>query len=90
MNRIRCKTSQKLHTLSRVAKCISEDKTCMLFKSFRISKFSYCPIVLMCNCRGLNNKIDNIHEGALRIIYQNRKFNFGNPIKNGLSWEMIK
>ena len=29
----------------------------------------------MCHSRGLNNKIKNIHKGALRIMYQDKKSN---------------
>ena len=76
INRIRSKTSRKLHALSKIAKYISEDKKCMLFKSFIISQFNYCPIVSMYHGRGLNDKINNIHERALRIVYQDKK----NPV----------
>ena len=36
-------------------------------KPFTVSKFSYCTIVWMCHGSGLNNKMNNIHERALRI-----------------------
>ena len=72
MNRICRKASQKLQALSRIAKYFSQDKKRMLFKSFIISQFNYCPIVWMCHGRGLNSKINNIHERALGIIYQDK------------------
>ena len=53
----------------------------MLFKSFIILLFSYCPIVWMCFERGVNNKINNIHERALRIFYQGKKFSFETLLK---------
>ena len=68
INRICCKASRKFQVLSRIAKYISEDKKRMLFKSFIISQFNYCPIVWMCHGKGLNNKINNIHKRALRIV----------------------
>ena len=80
INRICRKASQKLHALSKIAKYISEDKKRMLFKSFIISQFNYCPIVWMCHGRGLNNKINNIHQRALRIVYQDKN-QFRNFIK---------
>ena len=52
INRICRKASQKLHASSRIAKYISEDKKRMLFRSFIISQFNYCPIVWMCHGRG--------------------------------------
>ena len=38
-------------------------------KSFIISQFNYCPLIWMIQNRGLNNKINHIHERALRIVY---------------------
>ena len=75
------KASQKLHALSRTAKYISKDKKLMLFKFFIISQFNYCPIIWMCHGRGLNNKINNIHERALRIVLPRQKIQFQNFIK---------
>ena len=44
----------------------------MLFKSFINSKFHYYPIVWIWNGRDFNNKIDNIHGKALRVVYQDK------------------
>ena len=46
-----------------------------------MSQFNYCPLVLMCHSRGLNNKINNIHKRALRIVYQNKKSNLQNLLQ---------
>ena len=73
INRICRKTSQKLHALSRISNYISGDKIRFLFKSLIISQFNCCPIVWMCHGRGLNNKINYLHERALRIVYQDNK-----------------
>ena len=85
INRICHKASQKLRALSRIAKYISEDKKFMLFKSFIISQFNYCPIVWMCHGRGLNNKINNIHERALRIVYHDKISSFKTLLKRDKS-----
>ena len=63
------KTSQKLHALSRVASFMSFDKKRILLKTFITSQFNYCPLVWMCHSRDLNNRINNLMESALRIIY---------------------
>ena len=81
INRICCKASQKFHAFFRVAKYISEDKKHMLFKSFIISQFNYCLIVWVCDGRGLNTKINNMHERALRIVYQDKKSSFETLLK---------
>ena len=41
-----------------------------LMKSFFESQFGYCPLVWMFYSRGVNNKINHLHERALRIIYK--------------------
>ena len=40
-------------------------------KAFITSQFSYCPLMWMFHSRNLNNKINRIHERALRLVYQN-------------------
>ena len=40
-------------------------------KSFIESQFGYCPLVWMFHSRSLNNRINHIHERALRIVYKN-------------------
>ena len=43
---------------------------------FMTSHFCYCILVWMFHSRRLNNRIDHIHERALRIIYQAYKSSF--------------
>ena len=38
-------------------------------KAFISSQFGYCPLVWMFHSRKLNNRINSIHERALRIVY---------------------
>ena len=57
----------------------------MFFKSFLILQFSYCPLLWMCLSRSLNNKIHNIHERALRIVYQDKKNSFDTFLKHNKS-----
>ena len=40
-------------------------------KAFITSQISYCPLIWKCHSRNLNNKINRIHERALRLVYQN-------------------
>ena len=70
------KASYKLHTLSRVSKYMTLNKRRILMKSFIISPFDYCPLIWMIHNRGLNNKINHIHERALRIVYHDYSSNF--------------
>ena len=43
-------------------------------KAFITSQFSYCPLVWMFHSRTLNNRINKIHERALRLVYKNETF----------------
>ena len=64
------KASQKLSALARISPYLNESKRRILFKSFISSQFGYCPLVWMFHSRKLNNRINQIHEKALRIVYQ--------------------
>ena len=65
-----CKTaSKKLHALTRIACYMDTVKRKMIMKAFINSQFSYCPLVWMFHSRKLNNKINKIHERALKIVY---------------------
>ena len=39
----------------------------------------------MCHSRGLSNRINNLHERALRIVYEDKKSDFESLIKNDKS-----
>ena len=38
-------------------------------KSFITSQFGYCPLVWMCHSRSINNRINRLHDRALRLVY---------------------
>ena len=64
------KASQKLNALARIAPYMNIQKRRTIMKSFVTSQFSYCPLIWMFHSRRLNNKINSLHERALRITYQ--------------------
>ena len=70
------KANQKFHALSRVAKYMSKDKLRIVINSFIISQFGYCPLVWMFHSRGVNNRINKIHERTLRLVYKDDKSTF--------------
>ena len=47
-----------------------------IMNTFILSQFGYCPLIWMFHSRGLNNRINRIHERSLRIIYQDHKSSF--------------
>ena len=70
------KGNQKLHALARISKYLSKDKLRIIMKTFIISQFNYCPLTWMFHNRTLNNKINKLHERALRIAYDNDSLSF--------------
>ena len=70
------KASQKLHALARVVKYMNLEKLKCLMKAFVTSQFSYCPLVWMFHSRKMNNRINRIHERALRLVYQDHVSTF--------------
>ena len=70
------KANRKLHALSRVPKYLTLNKQRILMKSFIISQFNYCPLIWMIHNRGLNNKINHIHERALHIVCNDSSASF--------------
>ena len=70
------KDFQKLHALSRISYFLKTDQLKRIMKAFILSQFNYCPLVWMFCDRILNNKINHIHERALRIIYKDMRSGF--------------
>ena len=64
------KASQKVSAVARISSLMRFEQRKCIINSFIISHFSYCPLVWMFHSRRLNNRINHIHERALRIIYQ--------------------
>ena len=70
------KASQKLHALTRIAPYMNDAKLKLLMRAFIESQFSYCPLIWMYHNRTMNNRINRIHERALRIVYGNNEASF--------------
>ena len=47
-----------------------------VFKTFFESQFKYCPLTWMFYSRTTNNKINNLHERALRLVYDDYRSTF--------------
>ena len=67
---------QKLHALARISKYLSQDKLKIIVNTFIQSQINYCPLIWMFHCRTINNKINKLHERALRLVYKNDKLTF--------------
>ena len=61
------KISNKINALGRVAKYMDSKKIKLIMQTFIENEFNYCPLIWMMHNRTLNNKINKLHERALRI-----------------------
>ena len=41
-----------------------------IMKAFICSQFGYCPLVWMFHSRKINNRVNSLHERALRVVYR--------------------
>ena len=85
INNICKKVSQKLNALARVARYMNTQKRRKIMNFFVTSQFGYCPLIWMFHSRRLNNKINSIHERALRITYQDHISTFQELLNKGNS-----
>ena len=76
INNLCKKASAKLNALARTSGYMDLPKRRVIMKSFITSQFGYCPLIWMFHSRALNNKINSIHERALRITYNDSKSTF--------------
>ena len=74
--KICAKASRKISVLARMSKCLTFKKKRVIFKAFVESQFQYCPLVWMFHNRHTNNKVNRLHERALRIVYNDYESSF--------------
>ena len=72
VNTLLNKANKKYHALARVCNYMNTNKRRVLMKAFITSQFSYCPLVWMFHSRTMNNRINTLHEKALRLVYTNK------------------
>ena len=70
------KANQKLSARSKMAKLLSFNKRNTLFQVFEEFQFKHYLIVWMFHSRCTNDKINMLHERALRIVYDNNVSTF--------------
>ena len=70
------KARRKLNALSRITNYMELPKRRILMNAFFKAQFNYCPVIWMNHSRGLNNKINRLHERCLKIIYNDKRSNF--------------
>ena len=82
------KIVQKINVLSRLVNYVSLDKGCIVMKAFIESQFNHCPLIWMFHSKTLNNKINRLHERALRIVYSDYKSSFCELLRKGKSFSI--
>ena len=70
------KLAKKFSVLARLSNFMSIKQRRVLMKSFIESQFGYCPLIWMFHGRGVNNKINHLHEPSLRIVYKDTNSSF--------------
>ena len=70
------KASQKLDALKRVAQCMNLAQCRSIMNAFIYSQIGYCSLVWMFHSRKINNRINSLHERALRVVYKDYNATF--------------
>ena len=76
INNLCKKASVNLNALARMLGNMDLPKCRVIMKSLITSQFGYYPLIWMFHSTALNNKINSIHERALRITYNDSKSTF--------------
>ena len=80
------KANRKLTILSRMFKFLAFKKRRVVIKAYFESQFKYCPLVWMYHGRQVNNKINPLHERALRMIYEDSTSSFDTLLEIDMSF----
>ena len=84
-----CKIAQnKLSALIRHSYLLNFDKRRTLLKAFIESQFGYSPLAWMFHDRGVENKINRVHERALRCVYRDDVSTFEELLKKDNSFSI--
>ena len=70
------KVSRKMNALGRIINYMPLEKRSIVMKTFIESQFNYCQLIWMLHSRTINNKINHLHERALRIVCSDFKSSF--------------
>ena len=68
------KKKKKIHTISKVCKYMNQNKRRMLKKALVISQFSCCLLMEMFHSRNTENRVNKIHERALKLGYDGSSY----------------
>ena len=63
------KANRKESAFSRVAPYLNDKKGKILYDTFTMSNFNYCPLIWMYHGKTLNNRVDRVQSRSLRILH---------------------
>lgn len=76
LNGVIAKANKKINALSRVSPYMNQIQRKIVFQSFVKSQFTYCPLIWMFCNRSENNRINRLHERALRLVNSDNNSTF--------------
>ena len=62
------KTNNKVKGFSRVVRYLEPQKANLLYNSFILTNFNYCPLIWMFCGQAMNDRVNNVHKRALRVL----------------------
>ena len=77
------KANNKTSAFSRVAEYLDQDKRRILYNTFIMSNFNYCPLIWMFCGKDANVPINRVHKRALRIMWQDIAAPFAELLARG-------
>ena len=76
---------QKINALASLKNYLTSDQRNLLLNYVITSQFVYCTLIRMFTSHYLNNALNNVHERALRLIYNDHEKSFNSILtKNNL------
>ena len=76
------KTNRKVSAFAKVAKYIDFQKAELLYQSFVVSTFKYCPLIWMFCGKVANDNIDRVRKRALGLLLDDHESTFERRDKN--------
>ena len=77
------KSNNKISAFSRVSHHLNEKQSRLLYNSFIMSQFNYCPLIWMFCGKVANNDLNRTHKRALRILLNDYTSTFNELLHRG-------
>ena len=68
-----CRTASQKNVLARLKNYLTSDQRNLLLNTVIKSQFTYCALIWVLTSHYLNNALNNIHERALLLIYNDHE-----------------